>query len=156
MPTIHLTSFIQAPIERVFDLSRSIDLHKKSMTDSAEEAIAGTTNGLIQLGETVTWKGKHLGKTRFHKSRITVLQTPVHFIDEMVEGDFKSFEHAHHFMKIENGTIMIDLLNYEVPYGVIGRLVDRFYLFRHLVKMMEARNLYIKQTAESERWRQFL
>jgi ligand-binding SRPBCC domain-containing protein len=156
MPTIHLTSFIQAPIERVFDLSRNIDLHKKSMTESAEEAVAGTTNGLIQQGETVTWKAKHLGKTRFHKSRITVMQSPVHFIDEMVEGDFKSFEHSHHFMKIENGTIMIDLLRYEVPYGLLGRLVDRFYLFRYLTKMMENRNLYIKQTAESERWRQFL
>lgn len=156
MPTIHLTSFIQAPIERVFDLSRNIDLHKKSMTESGEEAVAGTTNGLIQQGETVTWKAKHLGKTRFHKSRITVMQSPNHFIDEMVEGDFKSFEHSHHFMKIENGTIMIDLLRYEVPYGLVGRLVDRFYLFRYLTKMMENRNLYIKQTAESERWRQFL
>ena len=156
MPTIHLTSFIQAPIERVFDLSRNIDLHKKSMTESGEEAVAGITNGLIQQGETVTWKAKHLGKTRFHKSRITVMQSPVHFIDEMVEGDFKSFEHSHHFMKIENGTIMIDLLRYEVPYGLVGRLVDRFYLFRYLTKLMENRNLYIKQTAESERWRQFL
>ena len=84
------------------------------------------------------------------------MQSPVHFIDEMVEGDFKSFEHSHHFMKIENGTIMIDLLRYEVPYGLLGRLVDRFYLFRYLTKLMENRNLYIKQTAESERWKQFL
>lgn len=126
------------------------------MADSQEQAIAGTTNGLIQLGETVTWKGKHLGKIRFHKSQITALQAPDHFIDEMLEGDFKVFVHTHHFKKVENGTIMIDQLNYEVPYGLIGRLVDRFYLFNYLVKLLETRNLLIKQTAESERWRQFL
>ena len=31
MPLIHLTTFIAAPAERVFDLSRSIDVHKKSL-----------------------------------------------------------------------------------------------------------------------------
>lgn len=156
MAKIHLTSFIHAPIERVFDLARNIDLHKKTMADSHEEAVAGTTNGLIQLDETVTWKGKHLGKTRFHKSRITALKAPTYFADEMVEGDFQRFVHDHHFMKIENGTIMIDLLTYETPYGVIGKLVDRFYLYGYLIKLLETRNLMIKQTAESERWRQYL
>lgn len=156
MALIHLTSFIQAPVERVFDLSRNIDLHKKSMAESQEEAIAGTTSGLIQLGETVTWKGKHLAKTRFHKSRISELKAPTFFVDEMVEGDFRSYKHEHHFKQVENGTIVIDLVNYEVPYGPIGRLVNRFYLHKYLIKLLETRNLMIKQIAESDRWRQFL
>ena len=29
MPTIHLTTFVAAPAQRVFDLARSIDLHRK-------------------------------------------------------------------------------------------------------------------------------
>ena len=49
MPLIHLTTFIAAPIERVFDLSRSIDLHKKSMAHTNEQAVAGTTTGLIEF-----------------------------------------------------------------------------------------------------------
>ena len=40
MPNIHLTTFIAAPVERVFDLSRNIDLHKESMTKHKEEAVA--------------------------------------------------------------------------------------------------------------------
>lgn len=156
MKIIHLTNFIQAPIERVFDLSRNLDLHKKSMSDTGETIIAGTTNGLIQIGETVTWKAKHLGKTRFHKSRITLFNAPNMFVDEMVEGDFRCFEHAHHFMRVDNGTIMIDLLRYELPYGWLGRLVDRVYLAKYLTRLLEKRNLYIKKIAESEKWRQFL
>ena len=62
MPTIHLTTFIAAPAKKVFDLSRSIQLHKKSMTNHKEEAIAGTVSGLINLNETVTWKAHHLWK----------------------------------------------------------------------------------------------
>ena len=88
MTTIHLTTFIAAPIERVFDLSRSIDLHKRSMIDSIEEAIAGVTSGLIELGQTVTWKAKHLLKTRYLKSKITAMDRPNSFVDEQVSDPF--------------------------------------------------------------------
>ena len=54
MPAIQLSTFIKAPVERVFDLSRSIDLHKISTKHSHEEAVAGVTGGLINLNETVT------------------------------------------------------------------------------------------------------
>ncbi|MES1224732.1 MAG: cell division protein, partial [Bacteroidota bacterium] len=52
MPSIHLTTFIAAPVERVFDLSRSITLHKISASHTDEKAIAGITSGLINVNET--------------------------------------------------------------------------------------------------------
>lgn len=54
MPVIHLSTFIKAPVERVFDLTCRIDLHKISTSYSKEEAIAGTITGLIELNDTVT------------------------------------------------------------------------------------------------------
>src|ERR1700685_582487 len=86
MPTIHLTTFIAAPVERVFALSRSIDLHKKSMAHTNEQAVSGTTTGLIGLDETVTWKAKHLFKVRILKSLIVQMDRPFLFTDEMVKG----------------------------------------------------------------------
>lgn len=156
MPVIQQSLFIAAPVERVFDLARNIDLHKKSMQHHQEDAVAGTTNGLIELHDTVTFKAKHLGKIRYHKSRITEMQKPVQFMDEMVEGEFKRFHHLHHFRVVENGTIMTDKLDYEAPYGLLGRWLSRFYLHKYLSNLLEIRNLYIKQVAESERWKQFL
>lgn len=153
MPTIHLTTFVAAPPERVFDLARSIDLHRKSMAHTAEEAIAGTTNGLIGLGESVTWKAKHLMKTRVLKSKITAMERPNSFTDEMVSGDFKSLKHEHHFKKIENGTLLIDLFHFETPYGGLGRLVNQVYLTRYLKNLLEIRNKSIKEYAESEKWK---
>jgi len=101
MPTIHLTTFIAAPPERVFDLSRSIDLHKKTLSHTKEEAVAGTITGLLELNETVTWKAKHLGKMRFLKSKLTQFRKPEMFIDEMQQGDFKTLKHEHHFKPVE-------------------------------------------------------
>jgi ligand-binding SRPBCC domain-containing protein len=153
MSAIHLTTFIAAPIERVFDLSRSIDLHKKSMAHTNEKAVAGTTAGLIQLQETVTWKAKHLFKERVMRVKITEMSKPFSFTDEMVDGDFKSMKHEHHFKQIENGTLMIDLFSFAAPYGSFGNIASKIYLTSYLKKLLEHRNNVIKEYAESEKWK---
>lgn len=71
MSTIHLETLIQADSHKVFDLARDIDLHQKSTFQTGEKAIAGRTSGLIEFGETVTWKAKHLGFYQTHTSKIT-------------------------------------------------------------------------------------
>ena len=156
MPTIHLTTFISAPADRVFDLARSIDLHKKSLEHTREEAIAGTITGLLELNESVTWKAKHLGKTRFLKSRLIEFEKPGKFTDEMLQGDFKKLKHEHHFKKVDNGTIMIDIFDFESPYSSIGRFFNKIYLTRYLKKILEQRNSLIKEYAETEKWKQIL
>ena len=58
---INLVLELNADKEIVFDLSRSIDLHKLSTVHTNETAIAGRTSGLIGLNESVTWRAKHFG-----------------------------------------------------------------------------------------------
>ena len=156
MSNIHLTTFIAAPIERVFDLSRSISLHKISTAHTKEEAIAGVTTGLINATETVTWRAKHLFKTRIYTSIISEMQLPNFFIDEMQKGDFKSLKHEHHFKQVDNGTIMIDVLNFESPYGIIGKWFNTIYLKKYLQRFIEQRNVVIKEYSETEKWKAIL
>lgn len=152
MPIIHLTTFIAAPVERVFDLSRSIDLHKKSMAHTKEQAVAGTTMGLIGLDETVTWKAKHLMKTRFLKVRVTAMNRPLSFTDEMEKGDLRLMKHEHHFKQIENGTLLIDIFSFETKYGGLGMLINKLYLKKYFQQLLERRNRVIRQYAESDKW----
>jgi len=156
MCTIHLTTFIAAPIERVFDLSRSISLHKISSAHTNKEAIGGITSGLINKNETVTWRAKHLFKIRYFTTRISEMQSPNFFIDEMQKGEFKSLKHEHHFKKIDNGTIMIDILNFESPYGIIGKWFNKIYLKNILQKFIVQRNIVIKDYAETGKWKALL
>ncbi|HWC52098.1 MAG TPA: SRPBCC family protein [Chitinophagaceae bacterium] len=156
MPTIHLTTFIAAPVHVVFDLSRNIELHKRSMVPYKEEAVAGTRFGLIEKDETVTWKAKHFFKNRLLRVKITDLQRPEHFIDEQLQGDFKMMKHEHYFKPCDNGTIMIDLFHYDIPYGLFGKLFDRLYLFRYINRLLQLRNRTIKEYAESEKWKRLL
>ncbi len=156
MPQIHLTSFIAAPVERVFDLSRSINLHQISTADTNEKAIAGVLYGLINKDETVTWQARHLFKTRRFTSKITDMQSPVFFIDEMVRGDFKSFYHEHHFKSTDNGMIMIDKVKFETPYGIFGKLLNRIFLKTYLERLLVKRNEVIKNYAETQKWKAIL
>ncbi len=156
MSTIHLTTFIAAPAQRVFDLSRSINLHKISTAHTGEKAIAGVTSGLIKESETVTWQAKHLFKERKLTSKITAMESPVSFTDEMVQGDFKSFKHAHHFKQVNNGTIMIDVMEFESPYGSIGQLLNAVYLRKYLERLLLKRNQIIKEYAETVKWKAIL
>ena len=156
MSSIHLTTFIAAPVERVFDLSRSINLHQISTASTYERAVAGIVTGLINENETVTWEAKHLFKTRQFTSRISVMKRPTYFIDEMTKGDFKSFKHEHHFKSVGNGTIMIDQVNFESPFGIIGKWMNGLYLKNYLEKLIGSRNNVIKEYAETEKWKTIL
>ena len=156
MSKIHLTTIINAPIERVFDLSRSINLHKISVAHTNEVAIAGVITGLINENETVTWQAKHLFKKRQFTSKITLMEKPVHFIDEMIQGDFTRFKHEHHFKTINNGTLMIDMVEFETPFGALGYLVNKIYLKNYLQKLLIKRNDVIKDYAETQKYKAIL
>ncbi|MEO7393414.1 MAG: SRPBCC family protein [Chitinophagaceae bacterium] len=156
MPTIHLTTFIAAPTPVVFDLSRHIGLHKESMSAHKEEAVAGTRFGLIEKDETVTWRAKHFFKTRILRVKITDMKKPEQFTDEQLSGDFKMMKHEHHFKPCENGTILIDLLHFESPYGILGEWFNSLYLTNYMKQLLEQRNKTIKIFAESDKWKRLL
>lgn len=152
MTVIHITTEIKAPIFTVFNNSRNIDLHQKSASQTQEKAIAGVTLGLIEKGETVTWKGKHFGIYIQHQSIISEMEFPTYFIDEQLKGYFKSFKHQHLFEQREGTTIMQDILQYETPFGIFGKLFDYFLLKKHLTKFLLYRNQVLKNTSENEKF----
>ena len=156
MPVIKLETFIHAKPQLVFDLSRSIDLHQTSMYHTNEKAIAGTTTGLINEGETVTWTAKHFFKTRVLKVHITQMQPYEFFEDEMLEGDFKSMKHKHIFKLTENGTVMTDEFSFEAPYGFIGKIFSYIFLTAYMKALLMQRNRVIKEYAETEKWKTVL
>ncbi|MFN8290110.1 MAG: SRPBCC family protein [Chitinophagaceae bacterium] len=156
MPTIHLTTFIAAPADVVFDLSRHIGLHKESMISYQEEAVAGTRFGLIEKDESVTWRARHFFKNRLMRVKITEMQKPAMFVDEQAEGDFKRMKHEHFFKPCDNGTILIDLFYFESPFGMLGHWFNNLYLTKYMRRLLERRNDTIKQYAESGKWKKLL
>jgi len=155
MPEMHLKTVIKSDIQKVFYLSRNIDFHQKSVSETNEKAIAGRTSGLIEEGETVTWKAKHLGIYQTLTVKITSMEKSFYFTDVMQKGAFKSMKHQHIFRQEGKNIIMIDIFEFQSPFGFIGKIFDRIFLKSYMKKFLLKRNQLIKSTAEkrSERER---
>lgn len=156
MPLIELTTHIAAPIERCFDLARSIDFHITTAGKTGETAIAGRMTGLIGLDQTVTWRAKHLGVWQKLTSKITACERPRHFQDVMSQGAFASLRHDHYFEEEAGGTVMRDHFVFESPLGPLGMLANWLFLEAYLRRFILQRNALLKRTAESDGWRAFL
>ncbi len=156
MTFIHLTTVIHAPIERCFDLARSIDVHQRSTASTREKAIAGRTTGLIGQGETVTWEAYHLFMQRQLTVIITDMSRPHFFRDEMLAGTFASMHHEHLFREENSSTVMEDRFFYETPFGIAGTLFDRLILKTYMTKFLVERNRVLKEYAESDEWKKYL
>jgi ligand-binding SRPBCC domain-containing protein len=149
MPTIHLETFIRASPELCFDLSRSVDVHMASTGHTNEQAVAGTTSGMMNLHDEVTWEARHFGVRQRLTSRITAMERPRLFVDEMQRGAFKSWHHTHLFEPLEDGTLMIDTAVYSSPLGLLGHIAERLFLQRYMTRLLQVRNAHIKKAAES-------
>ncbi len=156
MPRIELQTEIKADIELVFDLTRSIDFHRISTEHTGEKAIAGRTSGLLEAGETVTWRAKHFSIYQNLTSRVTGFQRPVYFADEMVKGAFEGFRHEHFFSKSKEGTLMIDVFEYQSPLGFLGKIADNLFLEKYMTRFLSRRNESLKLFLETGRWKEIL
>lgn len=156
MPVIDITTGINAPIQRVFDLSRSVDLHTASTSHTSEKAIGGVTSGLMSLGEEVTWRARHFGIWLQLTSRITAFDPPDHFRDSLVRGAFRRFDHDHFFSQRGEVTFMRDVFDFESPMGILGRIVEWLFLTQYMRQLLVTRNAAIKNAAETNQWRRYL
>ena len=149
MSTIYLETLINASVQKVFNLSRDIDLHQRSTAKTNEKAIGGKVSGLIELGETVTWRAKHLGFYQTLTTKIIEMESPKMFTDIMLKGAFKSMKHTHLFIEKNGKTMMIDHFEFESPMGIVGKFFDIIFLKNYLRNFLLDRNRMIRETAES-------
>lgn len=149
LTTIDLTTDIEAPIERVFDLARDLDLHARTMAHTGERAVGGRTSGRVEVGDSVTWRARHFGLWWSLTSRITAVDAPVRFEDVQERGPFAWFRHEHRFEAIDGVTRMHDHWEHRSPFGPLGRLVDRLVLGRYMRSLLVTRNAAIKEAAET-------
>jgi ligand-binding SRPBCC domain-containing protein len=45
-------------------------------------------------------------------------------VDEQRKGPYKIWHHEHHFREVEGGVEMTDIVSYELPFGILGKLAQ--------------------------------
>lgn len=80
------------------------------------------------------------------KTIITKVDFQKTFIDYQVKGPYKYWNHKHEFIKNEEGVLMRDTVDYELPFGCLGKLAHKVFvknklhgIFDYRYKVLEER-----------------
>lgn len=75
---------------------------------------------------------------------ITEFEWNKYFVDVQQQGPFKRWRHRHEFIavhrKAEDGTLVRDVIEYEVGFGVLGSLINSLVIERELRGMFAHRH----------------
>jgi hypothetical protein len=152
MGSIHITNFIAAPSEIVYNLSRHMLLQKNAMENIGVKHVRGFSSGLLSDNEVVLWKLDIFKRSFLFALRITA-STPGLFIqEEMSKGALETYKHLRHFKQIQNGTLMIDEIYYSLPNRYWAGWIDRLWVKGKMHALLTERNRIIKDYAESNKW----
>jgi ligand-binding SRPBCC domain-containing protein len=80
---------------------------------------------------------------------ITEFEWNQHFADLQKKGPFKSFHHRHELLAETrngvNGTVVRDLIDYDVGFGWLGELAQKLFVNRQLQRTFEYRHSALKK-----------
>ena len=78
-------------------------------------------------------------------TEITQIKEHKYFIDNQIKGPYTIWHHEHHFKEIEDGIEMTDILFYDLPYGVLGRLVHKLFVKKKVDEIFHYRDQKIRE-----------
>ena len=149
MPHLVVETLIAAPPEVVFDLARDVSAHTRSASFTGERTVQpGRTEGLLELGDIVTFEGVHFGIRQRFTAKIVAFDRPRRFVDELGKAAFKAMRHVHEFEPRDGGTLMRDTLDWVSPFGILGVIADKIAVERHMRDFVTRKQLALKELAE--------
>lgn len=97
--------------------------------------------GKMYPGQIISYKVKILPFLKVNwVTEITQVIKGKYFIDEQRFGPYKFWHHQHHFKEVNGGMEIVDLLNYSVPLGVVGRLINYLFVEKKIRTIFEYRS----------------
>jgi len=99
------------------------------------------TPGPIQLetGARIDYQLKLYGVPVKWATLIESWEPPQHFVDVQLRGPYRVWRHTHRFAAEGTGTRIFDDVDYELPFGPLGRVVEALWARREIGKIFKYR-----------------
>lgn len=105
-----------------------------------------TADTKMYAGMIITYKISPLSGIKMNwMTEITHVKDGQYFVDEQRFGPYALWHHQHHFKEIDGGVLMTDILNYAMPFGIIGRLTDAVFVGKKINQIFEFRKNAIEE-----------
>ncbi len=97
-------------------------------------------HAIIFPGQIIEYTVRPLWRIPFHW--ITEIREVDHrkfFMDVQRKGPYRVWEHSHYFKEIGGGVEMTDMIRYQNPLGVLGRMANKVLVQKRLRQIFEYR-----------------
>lgn len=126
------TQFVPRPLAEVFDFFAMPD-NLARITPPGMRFEFLTEDREMRSGLLIDYKLRPLpGIPVSWRTRIDAYDPPNGFEDVQLRGPYSRWEHRHTFRAVDGGTLMTDEVDYALPLGPLGDLVNRLVVRREL------------------------
>lgn len=102
-------------------------------------------------GMIIDYKVRPLLGIQMHwKTEITAVNKNESFTDRQLKGPYKVWEHTHYFKKVEGGVLMTDIVNYELPLGILGKLAHLLIVKKEIENIFSYRKEKLNELFNSK------
>ena len=98
----------------------------------------------MTAGATIEYALKVRGVPLHWLTEIQIWDPPYAFVDVQTKGPYKRWRHTHQFRPDSGGTAILDVVEYELPLGILGDVVHRVQVARDLEKIFDYRTQRVK------------
>ena len=100
----------------------------------------------IYAGQIIQYKvSPVLGINLKWVTEITHVKENEYFVDEQRFGPYSLWHHKHFFKKITGGILMEDIVDYKIPYGLIGQFAHVIFVKKKLEKIFNYRHTKLEK-----------
>jgi len=138
---LHYEQYISASIDDVWDFfSDANNLKKLTPPEMNMKVVSALKNTQLTECMKIAYFVSPLFKIPVYwETEIIKVEAKQQFIDIQLKGPFKLWQHTHTFVATENGVLMVDDIQYELPFGPFGELFHQPLVKKNLLNLFEYR-----------------
>ena len=145
MHSLEQTQRIAAPPERVFPFFSDPANLARLTPPWLNFRIAGEPLDRIAEGVRIEYRIRWMRLRLRWVTRITRWNPPSGFQDVQEKGPYRTWVHTHAFRAVEGGVAMSDRVDYELPFGPLGRIAHALVVRRQLRRIFDFRRKAIEE-----------
>lgn len=143
--SLHAEQSVAAPIEKVFDFFTDVNTLVRLTPPFVRLRILSAETKIWGRGQRLEYEIRPFALPLRWVSEITEFDPPFRFADEQVKGPYRRWRHVHHFYPLSTGTLIVDDITYEIPFGFLGRIVHRSVIRRQLDAIFAFRRMQVER-----------
>jgi hypothetical protein len=142
--TVQREQWVPRPLQEVFAFfsdARNLEL----LTPDWLKFHVLTMPNRIATGVHIQYRLKWHGIPLRWTTEITHWNPPSDFEDIQLSGPYRLWHHTHRFQDLNGGTQMTDVVEYELPFGFLGRIAHALQVRRNVEMIFDYRRDRIQE-----------